>query len=164
MELMTPHIGTMFWTTVTFILLLVVLRKFAWWPILNTLEERERRIEDSLDKADDIDKREQEIEEERKQKIKEAEKESEKILDSARRQGQAARDDILQKARQDADELVNRAKKEIDAAREQAVEDVQRIAVDVAMSATEKLIKKNINKEEHQKMIKESLKNLENLS
>jgi F-type H+-transporting ATPase subunit b len=52
MELVTPDIGLVFWTTVCFAILLFILRKFAWKPILEAISERERSIEDSLSKAE----------------------------------------------------------------------------------------------------------------
>jgi F-type H+-transporting ATPase subunit b len=52
MELVTPDIGLVFWTTLCFAILLFILRKFAWKPILEAISERERSIEDSLSKAE----------------------------------------------------------------------------------------------------------------
>ena len=51
MELLTPNLGTFFWTAATFVLLLVILKKVAWGPILQTLAERETRIKEALEKA-----------------------------------------------------------------------------------------------------------------
>ena len=56
MELLTPSLGTLFWTSATFVILLLILKKVAWGPILQTLAERETRIKEALEKADTAQK------------------------------------------------------------------------------------------------------------
>lgn len=95
MELVTPSIGLVFWTLVSFLLLLVLLKKLAWKPVLGAIHERERSIEDALNKAELA-----------KQEMARLSSENETLLKEAR----AERDLILKEAKEIKDQIVNEAK------------------------------------------------------
>ncbi len=95
MELITPSIGLVFWTLVAFLLLLVILRKAAWKPVLGAIKERERSIEDALNKAELA-----------KQELAKLSNENEALIKQAR----AERDEILKEAKELKDKIVNEAK------------------------------------------------------
>jgi len=95
MELVTPSIGLVFWTLVSFLLLLVILKKLAWKPMLGAIHERERSIEDALNKAELA-----------KQEMARLSSENETLLKEAR----AERDQILKEAKEIKDQIVNEAK------------------------------------------------------
>jgi F-type H+-transporting ATPase subunit b len=95
MDLVYPEIGLVFWTTVSFLILLVLLRKFAWKPILEAINERERSITDALSKAEAA-----------KEEMSRLVGENEDLLKQAR----AERDEILKEARMLKDKIVGEAK------------------------------------------------------
>lgn len=95
MELVTPSIGLVFWTSVSFICLLIILRKFAWKPILGALHEREQFIDDALNKAELA-----------KQEMARLTSQNEDLMKQAR----AERDEILKEAKILKDSIVNEAK------------------------------------------------------
>jgi len=95
MELVTPGLGLIFWKTFAFVIVLVILRKYAWQPILKGLEEREKEISHSLKNAEFIKREMAELDEVRSQKVKQAEKN---------------RLEILARARLEADQLISLAK------------------------------------------------------
>lgn len=95
MELITPSIGLVFWTLVSFLLLLIILRKAAWKPVLSAIKERESSIEDALNKAELA-----------KQEMARLSNENEALLKEAR----AERDEILKEAKELKDKIVNEAK------------------------------------------------------
>jgi len=97
MDLVTPGIGLVFWTTFTFILLLILLRKFAWKPILNSVESRNKSIEDALASAENT-----------KAEMIALQADNEKILAEAR----AERDAVLKEARELKDQIISQAKNE----------------------------------------------------
>ncbi|ADY53054.1 ATP synthase F0 subcomplex B subunit [Pseudopedobacter saltans DSM 12145] len=95
MELITPSIGLVFWTLVSFVILLIILRVAAWKPILAAIRERESSIEDALNKAELA-----------KQEMARLSNENEALLKQAR----AERDEILKEAKSLKDKIVNEAK------------------------------------------------------
>jgi len=95
MELVTPGIGLVFWTAVAFICLLILLKKFAWKPILAAIKERENSIDDALNKAELA-----------KKEMARLTSQNEELMKQAR----AERDEILKEAKQLKDNIVNEAK------------------------------------------------------
>src|ERR1700710_1519155 len=95
MELVTPEIGLVFWTTISFLILLFILGKFAWKPILGAINERENFIEDALQKAEAA-----------KDEMSRLTNENEALLKQAR----AERDTILHEAKKVKDQIISEAK------------------------------------------------------
>ena len=95
MELVTPSIGLVFWTAIAFICLLILLKKFAWKPILAAIKEREQSIDDALNKAELA-----------KQEMARLTSQNEELMKQAR----AERDEILKEAKILKDSIVNEAK------------------------------------------------------
>lgn len=95
MDLILPSFGLIFWMTITFIIVFVILKKAAWKPILGSLKEREKSIQDALDAA-----------EKAKQEMAQLQASNEKILMEAR----AERDNLLKEARETKDGIINEAK------------------------------------------------------
>lgn len=164
MELMTPEGGTLFWTALTFIVLLIILRKVAWHPILHMLEEREHRIQESLDKADEARIEAEKTLAEQAQIIEAAKKEALEIIAKSQNSAETVKDGILKQARAEAEKMIQKAKREIELSRDKAMEDIQELAVDLSMTATEKLIGRSLEKKDHKKIISESLTKLEDMN
>ncbi len=164
MELLTPHIGTIFWTAVTFVAVLLILYKYGWNPILSLLEEREQRIKESLETAAKLQDQAKRAEEERHQIIESATKAAFDLLIEGRLQAEKQSQEILQKAQQEAAALLDRARAEIERSRDEAIQDLQRMAVELSLAATEKLIGKSLSVEEHQALIQEALQRMERLN
>lgn len=97
MELLTPELGLFFWTLVAFLTVFLILRKFAWGPILKSLNERESGIADSLAKADRL-----------KEEMAQMQNENEQLMVKAREE----RSQMLKEAREEADRILNKAKEE----------------------------------------------------
>ena len=103
MDLLSPEPGLIFWTIVTFIVLLFILRKTAWGPIMKGLEEREKRIKDSLDSAENARSAAERLLEEQKNLLSEARSESQTIIDNAHKAADAAKQEIVQQAKTEAE-------------------------------------------------------------
>lgn len=160
MELMTPSGGTIFWTVVTFIFLVLILGKVAWRPILQTLDEREKRIKESLEQAEKARIAAQKTMEEQSHILEVARKEAQEILNKTRKAADITKEEIIKKANVEADQLIIKAKREIELSRDKAMDDIRDLAVDLSMSATQKLIGKSLDKKEHEMLIEDTLKNL----
>jgi F-type H+-transporting ATPase subunit b len=164
MELMTPAGGTIFWTTLTFLLLLFVLTKVGWKPILSMLDEREKKINESLELAEQAKIASQKTLAEQTQILDAARKESQEIMARNRKAAETTKDEILKKANAEAEQLIAKAKREIDLSRDKAMEDIRDLAVELSMNATAKLIGKSLDAKDHQSLIDESLEKLGTLN
>ncbi len=160
MELMTPAGGTIFWTTLTFLLLLFVLSKLAWKPILSMLDEREKKIRESLELAEQSRLASQKTLAEQNQILEAARKEAQEILAKNRKAAETTKDEILKTASAEAEQLIAKARREIELSRDKAMEDIRDLAVELSMSATTKLVGKSLDAKDHQSLIEESLEKL----
>ncbi len=161
MELLTPTVGTLFWTGLTFLLLLLVLKKMAWGPLLQMLDERETKIKESLEKAEQAQK-ETEAALARNQEIMEqGKREAHELLSKSKKTAEATRDEIVKKAEAEAEKMLDKAKKEIDQEREKALEELRNGAAELSVMIASKLIGKTLSKEDHKDIIENSLRKME---
>ncbi len=158
--LLDPHWGTLFWTALTFVLLLVILKKLAWTPILQTLAERERRIREALEKAEATQKETEAAMAQHQANLEAAKREAQELLAKSRKTADAAKEEILQKAQAEANSLLERAKREISLEREKAVEEIKKQTAELSVQIASKLIGKSLSKEDHKQLIEESLKKM----
>lgn len=161
---LNPEYGTMFWTSVTFIALFLILKKMAWGPLLQSLAEREQKIKESLDKADAAQKETEQALAKNQEVLEAARKEAQELLNKSRKTAEASKEEIIQKARTEATNLLERAKKEITQERDKAVEEIRNQTADISISIASKLIGKSLSSEDHKDIIEESLKKMENVN
>ncbi len=160
MNLLSPEPGTIFWTALTFLILLLILRKMAWGPILQALEERERKIKESLEKADAVQRETEEAAARSREILESAKREAQDLLAKSRVTAEATKEEILEKARSEAAGMLEKAKREIDAQREKAIEEIRREAADLSVAIASKLIGRSLSKEDHRALIEESLQKM----
>ncbi|HEX9652441.1 MAG TPA: F0F1 ATP synthase subunit B [bacterium] len=158
--LLEPHLGTLFWTTLTFVLLAIILKKLAWKPILQTLEDRERRIREALEKAEATQKETAAAMVQHQANLETAKREAQDLLAKSRKTAEATKEEILQKAQSEANNLLERAKREISLEREKAVEEIRKQTAELSVQIASKLIGKSLSKADHKQLIEESLKKM----
>jgi F-type H+-transporting ATPase subunit b len=153
-------IAVFIWTIVIFLLVLWVLRKFAWKPLLEGLQRRERFIHDSLESA----KRDRQQAEERlrdyEEQVRKARDEATAIVEEGRRDAESVRRRIEDEARHAADEMIERAKREIGVARDTALRDLYQQASEMAMQMAGEVLKRQMTPEDHEKLIQDALEQL----
>jgi F-type H+-transporting ATPase subunit b len=151
------NVGNAIWTLVIFLLVLTVLGKFAWGPVLSMLQEREKFIHTSLADA----KRDREEAEARLReyaaKIQTARAEAAAIVDEARRDSERLREDLKQRARTEADTMIQNAERQIGLQTQRAIQEIRREAVDLSVSIASKIIQRNLTKEDNQRLIDEAI-------
>jgi F-type H+-transporting ATPase subunit b len=157
MELMTPATGTLFWTTVTFVALLIILRKIAWGPILQSLEERENKISESLEEAENIKQMSADLIKQQGEIILEARQIAKETVNKAENSAEKIKDDIVAKAKDEADLMVEKAQRNIELSKDKALLEIQTLAVDLSMSATAKILGQSLDEQAHKQIIKDSL-------
>jgi F-type H+-transporting ATPase subunit b len=152
--------GLMFWTWLIFIALLLVLRKWAWGPILGALEARERRIQEALDTAaHDRDEANRVLEEHRRLLV-ESREQAQHILADTRTAAARLRAEMLEEARGEKERLVGRARDEIQHERDQALATLRREAVDLSIAAAGRVLHKNLDTQENRRLVTEYLDSL----
>lgn len=155
--------GLMFWTIVTFVILFLALKKLAWRPILGALENREKTIRDSLEEAATNREEAQRLLTEHGRKLEEIGSEAQKLLEEGRNLGEKMKKEILARAREEAEEVLNRGKHEISLEKDRAVEEIRRNAVDLSIAAASKLVRKNLDEEDHKRIVLEAINDLEEM-
>ncbi len=153
MNLITPEFGLLFWQTITFLFLLLLLGRFAWKPIMSSLREREETIEGALRSAELA-----------RQEMTKLRADNERLLDEAR----AERDAMMRKAQQTADAIVEEAKNKavaesnrivegaraaIQSERQAAIDDIRRQVATLSVDIAEKVIRRQINGDTQQRQL-----------
>ena len=146
--------GNFFWTLLTLVVVYLVLKKWAWGPLLAALQDRERFIEDSLNQA--VAEREQAREQLHKyeEKLATARGEVDAMLDEARRDAAALRE------REEARLIVERARREIDVAADTAVKRLYEHAAQLSTSAAAKILDRELTAADHDRLVAEAIEAL----
>jgi len=159
-NLFAGDIGNVVWTLVIFGLVLFVLGKYAWGPILQGLKSREDFIRDSLDKAA-RDRKEAEARlQEYLDKINAARTEATAIVDEARRDAEVVKQRIEQDARAEAERVVARGKQEIEIATATAVKELYSTSAKLATELAGRILAREINPQDHERLITEAIESL----
>ncbi|RKY88581.1 ATP synthase F0 subunit B [candidate division KSB1 bacterium] len=152
--------GVSIWTIVIFIVLLIILRKFAWKPILGILEERENRIKSSLEMADQVKTEATKSLNQYRKLIEEAKTESIKIMEKAEKEGEKVKSDIIRKANTEAENILTKAQKEISIQKEQALEEIKKKSIEFSIDIASKLIASVITIDQQKKLTDKALKEI----
>tara|TARA_B100001123_G_scaffold444354_1_gene592941 strand:+ start:8617 stop:9111 length:495 start_codon:yes stop_codon:yes gene_type:complete len=156
--LVQPDPGLFFWTIATFLVLLFLLAKFAWKPLLQALESRQEMIKKSLNDAERAKQELEEVQLESNRIVAQARSEAETIIATSRSEGAKLREDLREKAQSEAQSIVSNAEQQIQQERDRALSQIREEAVDVSLSVASKLIQRNLSKEDNEKIIEEALK------
>ena len=157
---LTVEGGLMFWTIVIFLLLLVVLKRFAWPAILGAVEAREQALERQLAEAARDREQAAALLAEHQKLIGDAKSQAHGIIVEARSVAEKDRALAIEKTRQEQEELLARARREIGAERDRAVAELRREAVDISLAAATKLIEKRMDADTDRKIVLDYLATL----
>lgn len=142
---------------VNFSILLFVLHRFLYKPLLGILEARRKKIEESMAQADATARTQRETEERIARDMKRAQEKAKSIIEQAIEDAGKVKDGLVKKANDEAMRLVERAKKDIGAERDKVMAEIKREAGDIAIAVAEKVLKEEIGKERHERLIKETI-------
>ena len=155
--LVTPGIGLIFWTTLCFLLLVVLLGKYAWKPILGSLKEREESIQTALDQAEKAKMEMASLKSDNEKLLKEAREERDKILRDARTASSQLQEEAQASAKKTANKIITDAKAVINIEKEAALRDIKAQVAQFSLEIAEKLIKKNLSTDKSQKELVDTL-------
>ena len=164
MNIITPDFGILFWQTITFLVTLCVLSKYAWRPIMDALKQREEAIEDSINKISESQTIVQRANEEKVELEKQANIEYEKIIGDAYKIKQEMLEQAQEEGIRARELLLEEAQKEIAQAKRQAEKAIISSAGILAVQIAEKILVKELNQEQYQMELLRHLKAHEDLS
>lgn len=150
MGLVTPGLGLLIWMTVAFLIVLFLLKKFAWKPILTSLSERENKIDDALRAAERAEQRMNEIEAQNQNLLAEAAKEREAMLKAAREASEKTINEAKDKAAAESAKLLEQARETIHNEKMRALTDIKNEVGRLSIEIAEKLMRENLASESKQ--------------
>ena len=153
--------GLYIWTIVTFVVLLLLLAKFAWRPLLEALERRQEAIRKSLDEARQAKQELGRLHEESARILAEARGEADAIISRTRADAARAGEELKQKARADAENIVKHAEREIQLETSRALQKVRQEAVDISIDIASKILQRNLSREDNERLIAETLQEIQ---
>ena len=170
--LVQPDPGLYIWTILTFLVLLALLTKFAWKPLLEALENRQQAIRKALDNRqqsihkalDDARQAKQELEGihvESARLLAQARSEAAEIVSRSRSDADRFREEMKEKARAEAAALVRNAERSIELETTRALQQIRHEAVDISVGIAAKLLQRNVSREDNERLIEETFKQLE---
>ncbi len=145
------------WSLIVFGLFILVLRLFAWGPLIQALDERELRVVSAIDKAESSQKEAEELVKEHALKIEAAQDEIQSMMVEARSDADRIKQDVLEQARKEAETIKSHALNEIDRARELALKDLFDQMNGRVIDATEQVLGRALNESDRDRLITEAL-------
>jgi F-type H+-transporting ATPase subunit b len=161
MELITPGIGLIFWQTLTFLVVLFLLNKFAWKPILRSLQDRESTIEDSLRAADRARLEMQNLKSENEKLLAQARVERDKILKDATEAGNRLVEMAKDKATQEGNRMLEQARETINNEKNKALTELNNRAAILSIEIAERILKRELkDPAAQQELVKEYMSDI----
>ncbi|UOF94463.1 MAG: F0F1 ATP synthase subunit B [Bacteroides sp.] len=157
MDILNPHIGLIFWTTVSFLILLIILKKYAWIPIISYIHNREQFIQDSLLKAKEAQNEIKQLNDNKNQLIKEACLEKDKIIKNAYNISDSIIEEANKKSHIKFIAMIEKAKKEIDIYENHSMENLKNKVSDLSIVISKNIIKNVLKNEEDQIILIEKI-------
>ena len=153
--------GLFIWTILTFLVLVVLLARFAWHPLLAALERRQAEIAKSIEDAQRAKQELERLQRESAQIIASARSEAEAIVSRSRSDAEQLREDIKQKSRAEAAAIVKNAERQIQFETARALQQIRHEAVDLSVNIASKILRRNVSKEDNEGLIEETLRQVE---
>lgn len=160
MDLFAFNPGLIFWTLVTFIILLVILKRVAWKPLLDILEERERTVREALDGAEKARKEADDLSRKNEGILGEVRLKSEEILAQAKTDAERVRAEILEKSRKESQAVLTDGKRQLEREHRAALQELRSVVADLAVGAAEKILSQTMDREKQGRLVEEYLQSL----
>ena len=156
-NLLSPNGGLMFWTLVTFLILFAILGRLVFPKITAAVEARERALEEAIEGA----KRDREEAARalaaQQQQIEAARLEAQRIIAEGRQVGDKLRADMIEETHQQQQQMLERARREIEAEKVNAIAEMRREAIELAIAGASKVIEKNLDDQSNRKIVESFL-------
>ena len=155
-----PQPGSIIWTAAVFLVLLFVLRKWAWKPILDGLQAREEGIKKNIEDAKKAKEESEKLLEQYKVQLDSARKEAQKLIGDATSRADVLLDEKKKQMETEAQAILDKARVQIDQERQKVVQGLRQEVVEIALSAAGKIIHKTLQPEDHRELINREIEKL----
>lgn len=149
--------GLMIWTIISFLVLLVVLKKFAWTPILAALDEREKGIKDNIEAAKQAREEAERALADYRKRLAEAQAEAQGVVAKARQDAERVREELVEKSKAEAQALLDRAHKQIELESQAAVKAIRAEVSEMVVVAAERIISRSLTDADKQRLASDAL-------
>jgi len=153
--------GLMIWTLIAFGVTFFVLRRYAFGPIQNMIDERRRVIREALDEADRAREEARRLLEEHRKLVAEARHDAEEILAEARRVGESMRERVKEETEAERQRRIEETRKQIEAETQRALDAIRREVASLTLEATAKVTGKVLTQDDHKRLIEDAIKELD---
>ena len=150
--------GLYIWSLVIFLLVLLILKKYAWTPLLDFLDQREKEISDSLAMAESAKADLEKVKEESEKILNEAKNQGKSIVSDSKQKAEDSANKILNDAKAKSDEFVLDAKKKIDVEKKKAIKEIKEEVVGLSLDLASQVLQRNVKDEDNNKFVDSSLK------
>ena len=147
------NVGLTVWTSIVFLVLLGILRRYAWGPILAAVEERERRIQDTLNEAANEREEAAKLLAEHRQQMADARRQTQQLIAEGRDAGERVRRDLEEKARVEGQALIERARETIENEKDAALEALRKESVELALAAAARLMQESLDEAKDRELV-----------
>ncbi|HEY9188829.1 MAG TPA: F0F1 ATP synthase subunit B [Ignavibacteria bacterium] len=158
--LVQPDPGLIIWTIITFLLLLFILKKAAWKPLLSALQKREDTIASSIQKAEQAKVDAEKLLKEHSERLAQAEAEAQRIINEGRQLAEKIKENITAEAKAISDKIIKESKEEIEKSRQAAIESLKKDISQIAILAASKIISENLDEKVDKKLVDKMIENL----
>lgn len=152
--------GLLLWTMITFMVLLLLLWKAAWRPIIDALDARSEKVRGDIDKAEKSRQEAEKLLDQYKETMNKAKEEASSIIAKGKEEAEKVRSEIVEKANKEAKDVVDRVKREIELAKDNALAEIKTEIVVLSTDIASKIVKKNISAGDQKSLVDEALKNM----
>lgn len=149
--------GFLFWSSISFIILLAVLYRLGWGPLTKTIEDRESKIKGDIDAAETARAEADAALAKYRAQLEEATGEAKRVLEEARQAAERAKQSIVDDAKEQAEAVKAAAQRDIETARKKAIADIRSTVVDVAVAISSKVVSNAVDASEHERLADEVL-------
>ncbi len=152
--------GLTLWTAITFLILVVILSRFAWGPIIKMLDERERTIREAIEQAKRERAEAEKLLADQKESLAAARREAADLAKKNQQEVEALRTELTARARKEADDLVASARRQIQEEKSKAVSELKGQVADLAIDAARRLIQSSLDEKSQRKLVEEYIAQL----
>jgi F-type H+-transporting ATPase subunit b len=163
-DIVSPRFDLTIWSIIVFVILYLVLRKFAWGPILDGLKTRERSIESAIEESKKIRAEMAAHRAEFEKRLADAHLEIPKLIEQARRDADALKEEMRTQANADIQTERQRLRREIEVAKDQALQEIWNQAANLATVISARAVKRQLGPEDHRRLIDEALGEVQELA
>ncbi|MEI7694212.1 MAG: F0F1 ATP synthase subunit B [Chlorobium sp.] len=159
-SLLTPNPGLIFWTAVTFVIVLVILRKVAWGPIISALEEREKGIQSSIDRAYQAKEESEAILRKNRELLSKADADADRIIREGKEYAEKLRAELTEKAQDESKKMIAAAMDSIEQEKRRALDVLRNEVADLAVKGAEKIIRTALDADMQKKIVNSMIQDL----